>query len=86
MSSKPPIDYSNPEENEPHLGIWWTVLMLVLVAIREIYPPEKYSIIWFLQVYVIFLCVLVVVFVIYKRRKYDKAVKARKEAEEKQDS
>jgi len=49
--------------------------MLVLIALKEIFPSEKYSILWFLQIYIIFICVCVVLFVIYKRHKYDKIVK-----------
>jgi len=74
-SNKSKIDYRNPKENEPHLGAWWAVFMLVLIALKEMFPSEKFSILWFLQIYIIFICVCVVLFVIYKRHKYDKIVK-----------
>ncbi len=76
------IDYQNPKENEPHLGAWWAVFMLVLIGLKEAFPSEKYSFLWFLQIYIIGICVCVVLFVIYKRRKYDKIVKEQESPED----
>ncbi len=79
----PNYDYKNPEENEPYLGPGWAVVMLILFALKEAFPAEKYTALWWVQVYVLTLIMFITAFVIYKRRKFFR--RKRKQENKKED-
>jgi len=59
--------YMRSEENEPYLGLWWAVLMLILYLFKEVFPATVYSFFWWCQIYVIALVSMVAVFAVYRR-------------------
>ena len=63
------------EESEPYLGIWWTVLMIFLYLVKSLIDPEPYSLIWYIEMYVLSLVVFVTIFTIYKRYAFSRKVK-----------
>ena len=71
--AKKPIkpDYENLEVNEPYLGPWWAVLMVAVYLIEKAFPTEPYTLWWYLFIYVITLLIVVTVFTIYKRVKFN---------------
>lgn len=70
------------EESEPYLGIWWTVLMIFLYLVKSFVDPAPYSIIWIIEMYVLFLVVFVTLFTIYKRYVFYRKVKRGKTTED----
>ena len=77
-------DFVQLEENEPYLGPAWAVAMLILYFLKEAFPAEKYSFLWWFQVYVITLVIAITVFTLIKRRQFYRLEKdrAKKETEE----
>ena len=63
------------EESEPFLGIWWTILMIVIYLLKELAAPEPYTVIWFIEMYILFLVVFVTLFTVYKRLVYFRRLK-----------
>ena len=71
-------DYQNLEVNEPYLGPWWAVMMLVIYLIKRNFPPEPGSLWYWILVYVITLVTVVTLFTAYKRIKFTRWQKNRK--------
>ena len=70
--------YQEAEENEPYLGPWWTVLMLVLLGIKQLFPTEPYTLYWFIESYIILLLMGVTAFALFKRWRFYQRLKERK--------
>jgi hypothetical protein len=57
-------------ENEPYLGPSWAILMLVLYALKTIFPAEQFSFLWWFQMYIVAIVLGITVFTLLKRHKY----------------
>ena len=74
-------DYS--VENEPYLGPAWAVAMLILYLLKQAFPAEQYSVLWWIQAYIITIAMAVTVFTLLKRRQFYQAEKAQQRQDEK---
>jgi dolichyl-phosphate-mannose--protein O-mannosyl transferase len=77
--------YSDLEESEPYLGPAWAFVMIMLYLLMQAFPVPRFGIVWWLEIYVIFLVFCVTIFTLIKRRNYYRALK-NKEQEKKTDS
>jgi hypothetical protein len=57
-------------ENEPYLGPSWAVLMLVLYALKSIFPAQQYSPFWWFQIYIVAIVLGITIFSLIKRYIY----------------
>jgi hypothetical protein len=57
-------------ENEPYLGPSWAVLMLVLYALKTIFPAEPFSYFWWFQMYIVTIVLGITIFALVKRHKH----------------
>lgn len=57
-------------ENEPYLGPAWTVAMFILYLLKEAFPAETYSLLWWFQTYVIVLVIAITIFTLIKRHQF----------------
>lgn len=57
-------------ENEPYLGPSWAILMLVLYALKTIFPATLFSAFWFFQMYIVTIVLGITIFTLVKRHKY----------------
>ena len=64
-------------ENEPYLGPAWAVVMAILYVLLEAFPAEKYTALWWFQVYVICLVIAVTIFTLVKRHQFYRAERLR---------
>ena len=62
-------------ENEPYLGPAWAVLMLLLYFLKEAFPAEHFTLLWWFEVYVLGVVLFLTLFVGYRRYKYFKRLK-----------
>jgi hypothetical protein len=69
------MEQENPQatENEPYLGPAWAVAMLILYALKKLFPAEQYSLLWWFQVYVISIVISVTIFALIKRYQFYKS-------------
>lgn len=75
--------YSALEESEPYLGPAWAFVMILLYLLMQAFPVPRYGLVWWLEIYVIFLVFCVTIFTLIKRRNYYKVLKEnKKESEE----
>lgn len=74
---RPRRDYNNLPESEPYLGPGWAVLMLILYFLKEAFPAERLSVLWWVQMYVLLLVIAMTIFIMLKRRAYFKRQKRR---------
>ncbi|MCB0325714.1 MAG: hypothetical protein KDD69_19165 [Bdellovibrionales bacterium] len=66
-------------ENEPYLGPAWAVVMLVLYLLKEAFPAEQYSLLWWFQVYIIVLVIAITIFTLVKRHQFYRSEKKRRQ-------
>lgn len=59
-------------ENEPYLGPAWAVAMFILYLLKEAFPAEQYSLLWWFQSYIILLVVAITIFTLVKRHQFYK--------------
>lgn len=59
-------------ENEPYLGPAWAVAMLILYLLKEAFPAEEYSPLWWFQMYIVVLVVAITLFALIKRHQFYK--------------
>ncbi len=64
-------------ESEPYLGPAWAVVMFVLYLLKEAFPAEQYTTLWWFQIYIIVLVIAITVFTLLKRHQYYKQEKKR---------
>lgn len=76
------LDYEKLEENEPYLGPAWAVVMLILYLLKRTFPAEDYSLLWWIQTYVLTLVIAITVFTVVKRWQFYRAERARNEHNE----
>ena len=57
-------------ENEPYLGPAWAVAMLILYLLKEAFPAETYSLLWWFQTYIIGLVIAITLFTLIKRHQF----------------
>lgn len=58
------------EESEPYLGYSWAFAMLLLYALKEIFPADPYTKLWWFQMYILAIIFGVTVFTLIKRFKH----------------
>jgi len=64
------VDFIIGEESEPYLGPSWAVLMLVLYSLKRIFPAETFTLLWWFQIYILFIIFGITLFTLIKRYKY----------------
>lgn len=74
---RPEEDYS--EESEPYLGPAWAVVMFVLYLLKEAFPAEQYSLLWWFQIYIIVLVIAITVFTLLKRHQFYRSEEKKEE-------
>jgi hypothetical protein len=57
-------------ENEPYLGPAWAVAMFILYLLKEAFPAEQYTLLWWFQTYVIVLVIAITMFTLVKRHQF----------------
>lgn len=57
-------------ENEPYLGPAWAVAMFILYLLKETFPAEPYTPLWWFQNYIVMLVVLITIFTLVKRHQF----------------
>ena len=58
------------EENEPYLGPAWAVVMLILYLLKEAFPAEQFTTLWYFQIYIVGLVISITVFTLVKRHQF----------------
>lgn len=58
------------EESEPYLGFSWAIAMLVLYGLKQIFPAETYSKLWWFQMYILAIIFGITIFTLIKRYKH----------------
>ncbi len=58
------------EESEPYLGPAWAVVMFVLYLLKEAFPAEQYSGLWWFQIYIVVLVIAITIFTLLKRHQF----------------
>ena len=74
-SNEPPVSGDEPQsedlvENEPYLGPAWAVAMFILYLLKEAFPAEQYSLLWWFQSYIILLVISITIFTLVKRHQF----------------
>ena len=69
-------DYS--KESEPYLGPAWALAMLLLYLLKQAFPAEQFTFLWWVQMYVIAIVLAVTIFTLVKRRQFYRAERAQK--------
>ena len=59
-------------ENEPYLGPAWAVAMFILYLLKEAFPAETYTPLWWFQTYIVVLVVIITIFTLVKRHQFYK--------------
>lgn len=60
-------------ENEPYLGPAWAVAMFILYVLKEAFPAEPYTTLWWFQSYIIGLVISITLFTLIKRHQFYKS-------------
>ena len=63
------------EESEPYLGYSWALAMLVLYALKLLFPAEPYTLLWAFQIYILAIILGITIFTLVKRHKHFKREK-----------
>jgi hypothetical protein len=63
-------------ESEPYLGFSWAVAMFVLYILKELFPAETYSWLWWFQMYILAIILGITIFTLIKRYRHFKSSKA----------
>ena len=69
-------------ENEPYLGPAWAVAMFILYLLKEAFPAETYTPLWWFQTYIVVLVVIITIFTLVKRHQFYKENDHQSEDEE----
>ena len=65
------IFYQNISPIEPYLGSAWAFTLFLIYIPIYLFPVEKFSLFWYLEIYIVTLLAAITIFAIYKRIKYN---------------
>ena len=65
------IFYQKISPIEPYLGSAWAFTLFLIYIPIYLFPVEKHSALWFLEIYIVTLLAAITIFAIYKRIKYN---------------
>ena len=64
------LGFIKGEASEPYLGPSWALLMLLLYVLKQFFPAERYSVYWYLQIYVLLIVIGIAIFTLVKRHRF----------------
>ena len=64
------IFYQNIEQIEPYLGSAWAFTLFIIYILIYAFPTERFSLLWYFEIYIVTLLAAITIFAIYKRIKY----------------
>ncbi len=65
------IFYQNIDPIEPYLGSAWAFTLFLIYIPIYFFPTERFSLLWYFEIYIVTLLAAITIFAIYKRIKYN---------------
>jgi len=72
------IFYQKIAPIEPYLGPAWAFTLFLIYIPIYLFPVDRFSLLWYFEIYIVTLLAAITIFAIYKRIKYNIDFKKRK--------